>query len=312
MPVRKTVHSLADATGVASAAADPVWTEIENGDGPTVIVTGGIHGDEYEAQVVLRQVADEIDPAHVRGRLVVVPVLNYPAAEVGLRVSPEEGQNMNRVFPGNANGTATERIAHWLVTRLFPGADLLVDVHAGGRDVAVVPMVFGFADARCRVPPEELQAITRGWGYGLIQHMDCVPGTICHAALETGLASVEVEGGGGRMLSREIAIMRTGLLSGLAACGVLAGAVPAFNGIEVDAPEAGQIHAPEDGVVEHLVELGARVVAGERIANLHPLGGAVATPRPIFAPADGILLRQSQHAWLSRGRQIGNIGVIRR
>ncbi|WP_225027394.1 succinylglutamate desuccinylase/aspartoacylase family protein [Xinfangfangia pollutisoli] len=302
--------SLAAPSALPSAEM-PLWTEIGSGDGPTILLTGGVHGDEYEAQVVLRQLAARIDPARLNGRLRIVPIVNHPAACAGLRVATEDGKNMNRVFPGQPDGTLTERIADWLVTRMFPGADLLIDVHAGGRDVAVVPMVFGFSSAGCRIGPEALRPILHGWGYRFVQHMDCVPGTICHAALQDGLASVEVEGGGGALRSDALEVMTGGILNGLVACGVMAGTVPAFDGIEFDVPECAQIHAPARGVVEHVVPLGARVDAGQTIALLHVLNGPAGPPRPIAAPAGGIVLRQSQSAWLGQGRQIGNIGIPR-
>ena len=299
------------APSVLPFAEMPLWTEIGSGDGPTVLLTGGVHGDEYEAQVVLRQLAARIDPARLTGRLRIVPIVNHPAACAGLRVAAEDGQNKNRVFPGQPDGTLTERIADWLVTRMFPGTDLLIDVHAGGRDVAVVPMVFGFSSAGCRIGPEALRPILHGWGYRFVQHMDCVPGTICHAALQDGLASVEVEGGGGALRSDALEVMTGGILNGLVACGVMAGTVPAFDGIEFDVPESAQIYAPARGVVEHVVPLGARVDAGQTIALLHVLDGPAGPPRPIAAPAGGIVLRQSQSAWLAQGRQIGNIGIPR-
>ncbi len=178
------------APAVLSAPEEPLWTEIAHGDGPTILMIGGIHGDEHEAQIVLRQLIRSIDPAKVQGRIRIVPILNHPAALAGGRVAAADGQNMNRVFPGRAEGSVTERIADWLVTRMFPGADLLIDVHAGGRDVAVVPMVFGFSDAGCTVKPAALDRILKGWAYGIVQHMACVPGTVCHSALASGLASV--------------------------------------------------------------------------------------------------------------------------
>lgn len=298
------------APAVLSPDEEPLWTEIGTGDGPTILLTGAVHGDEHEAQIVLRGLAAAIDPARLKGRLRIVPLLNHPAATNGLRVADCDGQNMNRVFPGKPDGTLTERLADWLVTRMFPGADLLIDIHAGGRDVAVVPMVFGFADATSGICPKTLDRILKGWGYGIVQHMALNAGTVCHAALAAGLASVEVEGGGGPLRSAELQIMRQGLLNGLVACGALEGTAPAFRGIEVDAPELGQIYAPRPGVVEHVVALGAKVAAGQTIALLHPLEGDPA-PLPIPAPAAGLVMRQTQHAFLANGRQIGNIGLPR-
>lgn len=308
------IEDLADATGVPGPAdaPPPVLAAVDAGDGPSVVVCGGIHGDEHEAQIVLTDLVRTLDPAAVRGRLVVIPVLNYPAAMLGVRVNPDDGQNMNRVFPGAADGTPTERIAHFLTHRILPGADLLIDVHAGGQAVAVVPMVFGFSGDGCRTRPDRLREIMRRWGYGRIQTMGLNTGTVCDAALGLGVASVEVEGGGGGAVRRaELDLMRAGIVAGLVASGVLAGSPAAAGGIEFDAPEAGQIHAPVAGAVEHRVPLGAAVEAGEIIALLHRIGGPPGEPVAVAAPVRGIVLRQSQSAFLRRGAQVGNIGVLR-
>src|SRR4051812_43454401 len=68
---------------------------IKNGKGPTAVLTGGNHGDEYEGQVTLMNLARRIRPEQVRGRLIIIPMLNRPAAENGTRLSPLDGRNMN-------------------------------------------------------------------------------------------------------------------------------------------------------------------------------------------------------------------------
>ena len=72
---------------------------IANGEGPTVLFTAGNHGNEYEGQVALREFVRQIDPADVRGRIIVLPSLNMPAVRADARVSPLDGANLNRVFP---------------------------------------------------------------------------------------------------------------------------------------------------------------------------------------------------------------------
>ena len=92
-------------------------TVIRNGAGPTALLTGGSHGDEYEGPVALVELARTLDPAQVSGAVVIVPFLNYPAFRAGRRLSPVDGANMNRIFPGKADGTLTQKIAdYWAIS----------------------------------------------------------------------------------------------------------------------------------------------------------------------------------------------------
>jgi predicted deacylase len=86
-------------------------TTIKNGDGPTLLVMAGNHGDEYEGQIAISQLARELEAADIRGRLILLPMVNAPAAQAGLRTSPIDDGNLNRLFPGNASGGPTEMIA---------------------------------------------------------------------------------------------------------------------------------------------------------------------------------------------------------
>ena len=77
---------------------------IKNGSGPTLILTGGNHGDEYEGPVTISELARDLDPARVSGRLILIPTLNNSATQAGQRVSPLDGLNLNRTFPGDPYG----------------------------------------------------------------------------------------------------------------------------------------------------------------------------------------------------------------
>ena len=81
---------------------------IRNGEGPTLLFSGGNHGDEYEGPVALMKLMRELDAAEIQGRIIVIPGLNYPAFLAGKRLSPIDGKNMNRLFPGKYDGTITE------------------------------------------------------------------------------------------------------------------------------------------------------------------------------------------------------------
>ena len=77
---------------------------VRNGNGPTVLFTGGNHGDEYEGPIALRKLANELKPEQIQGQVIIVPYLNYPAVLAGTRLSPVDGLNMNRSFPGSPDG----------------------------------------------------------------------------------------------------------------------------------------------------------------------------------------------------------------
>jgi N-alpha-acetyl-L-2,4-diaminobutyrate deacetylase len=96
-------------------------TVVRSGAGPTALLTGGNHGDEYEGPVALFDLTNKLRPEEVTGRVIIVPAMNYPAFLAARRTSPIDGGNMNRVFPGRPDGGVTEKIAdyfqrarHWI------------------------------------------------------------------------------------------------------------------------------------------------------------------------------------------------------
>ena len=109
---------------------------IRNGTGPTAFLMAGNHGDEYEGQIALCKLIRAIDPARVQGRVIVMPAANLPAAMAGARVSPIDGGNLNRSFPGDPERGVTQEIAHYIDSAIFPMADLFADLHSGGSSLA--------------------------------------------------------------------------------------------------------------------------------------------------------------------------------
>jgi len=293
---------------------DDVVCTISNGEGPKVILCGGIHGDEYEPQLVLRQLISQIGVADVRGQLIIIPTINPPASQRGRRVSPVDGQNMNRTFPGKNDGTGTERLSAFLHDEVFPHADLLIDVHAGGEDYRVVPMVFGFTSDQCRIDETRLEEILDAWGYPFIEYVEGIASTSAGASPLVGVTSVEIEGGGGgAVTAEELNIMRDGILRGLAAYGVLAHGPDAktLSAVRVDVTAWNQHTAPQDGIIEHRVALGDTVAAGDVLALLHPAHGAEPAPVEIRATVDGVILRQRAKSYVRQGELICNTGTRR-
>ncbi len=112
---------------------------IRNGDGPTLVLTGGNHGDEYEGPIALMKLARSLDAQEINGQVIVIPALNYPAVLAGQRVSPIDGVNMNRAFPGSRDASVSSLIAHFVHPTILPLADAVLDIHSGGKTMMFSP-----------------------------------------------------------------------------------------------------------------------------------------------------------------------------
>jgi len=112
-------------------------------DGKAIVVTGGVHGDEYEGPMTILKLFQSLQPDEMCGTFIGIPVVNQPAFNAGTRTSPLDGQNLARVFPGRAEGTVSEKIAHALLEYVFPRGDLLLDLHSGGVKYEC-PLTCGF------------------------------------------------------------------------------------------------------------------------------------------------------------------------
>ena len=112
---------------------------VKNGEGPTALLTGGNHGDEYQGPIALFDLARTIDPQQIRGRVILVPAMNYPAFQAGKRTSPIDSGNMNRYFPGNPEGSITEKITDYFQRTLLPLAEWVLDLHSGGKTLDFLP-----------------------------------------------------------------------------------------------------------------------------------------------------------------------------
>src|SRR5262245_47395787 len=105
---------------------------LHSGAGPTIVLTAGVHGDEYEGQVALSELARALGIDEIQGRVIIVPMVNGPACHAGERRTPIDGLNLNRAFPGKVDGSFTAQLAHFTEIELYARADYAADFHGGG------------------------------------------------------------------------------------------------------------------------------------------------------------------------------------
>ena len=114
---------------------------VKNGAGPTILFVGANHGDEFEGPVALSKLARELTPEVLTGQVIIVPILSLPAYQAGKRLSPVDGLNLNRTFPGRREGSVTQILAHYVSEVLVPLADVVVDLHSGGNTMGFMPSI---------------------------------------------------------------------------------------------------------------------------------------------------------------------------
>jgi N-alpha-acetyl-L-2,4-diaminobutyrate deacetylase len=270
----------------------PIAT-IANGDGPTVLVSGGNHGDEYEGQVAAMRLVQELDPADVTGRIVVVPVISTAASKANTRMWPSQA-NFNRSFPGRPDGPPNEQLADYFTRVLFPMSDVVIDMHSGGRTAWFIPcshMHVVDDPAQRRAMLEGMQAWNSDWHFLYVDVNG--HGLLPVEAENQGKVVITTElGGGGRVPAPVHELAWSGLTNVLRHVGVLAGEVvrretPATI-LDGRDPANYEI-AEEDGIFEGLLEPGAAVSAGDPVGRLWFPDRIDRAPTVLRAPLDGVL-----------------------
>jgi predicted deacylase len=284
----------------------------EAAPGRGVVAIGSTHGDEYEGPAAIKHLVHEIRAEDVVGRLVLIPVLNVVAFRAGRRDTPDDGVNLNRAFPGRADGTITYRIADVVTRFVFPHAHVVLDLHAGGEIARFAPLVsmHRIADARQR---REMEETARGFGtrFTLI-YQNATPGLLTSAAENLGKITLGGEFGWGRALQAEgVSMARQGVLAAAVRHGQLRGPapqnrhVPPSEQILVDgsAPES-SVLAPHDGHFEPLLAQGQPVAREQRIGLIHDFERIDDPPVPVVAPHDGVLLSMAWNARVAGGQSV--------
>ncbi len=260
--------------------------------GPTALLTGANHGDEYEGPIALFDLARSLDPSALTGRVIIIPALNLPAFRAGTRTSPIDRGNLNRSFPGSPSGSVTEKIADYVTRHLLPMADIVLDFHSGGRTLDFLPF------AASHVLPDKAQeararAAVAAFGAPYAMQMleiDAV-GMLDTTAEAMGKTFVTTElGGGGTATAASVAIAKRGVRSLLAHAGILAGDVQPAPTRWLDMPSADCFtFAGDDGLLEPLVDLGGPVSAGQPVARIHRTDRTGTAPVELTVRLDGLL-----------------------
>jgi uncharacterized protein len=279
---------------------------IRNGDGPSVLMQAGTHGDEWEGQIGLGNLIRALERKDVKGRLVILPSANFPAAMAGQRTSPIDEGNLNRLYPGDAEGTITQQIAYWIEHALLPGFDYSFDFHSGGSSLTYIPSALA---PRHEDPARMQKVVGMLKAFGApVSYIAAAPQgggrTFTSASARQGVISMGTElGGGGLVTPASLKVAEDGMRRLLAHIGLLQGPVPAASPTRLT--EIGgddyYVYASDGGLFEPLVDLGAEVKAGHPAARIHFHHTPWREPDLLTFKRDGLVLCKRVPARCERG-----------
>ncbi len=258
--------------------------------GPLLTVIAGVHGCEYASMAGVRRWCQDLAHADLRGRVRVVPVLNLPAFRSRTPfVVPEDGKNLNRCFPGAADGTLAERLAYDAFHQLISGSDAYVDAHCGDMVEALQPFALyesGPAESRARK-----LATAYGLPYVIRQERgpeQAVAGTSSGAAAEAGIPAITAEAGGCGLVEEHAVAMHVAGLNGVLQ---VLGMTDGQPGGDLQPTYLGRflwLRCKRAGWWEPAVTAGQRLTAGQLIGTVGSLDGAE-VQETITAPVDSVV-----------------------
>jgi len=264
--------------------------------GPSVLVTAGVHGDEYEGPAAVAATARELSPQTVRGTVRLIPIANPLAFQGGTRTSPVDGLNLARVFPGREDGQPTERLAHFLFREFAVKADYLIDLHSGGVEYEFLPVAGFYGLAR----PDNLSfQAARAMGLPALWQLPETTGVLSREATRAGKVAIGAEYLGAGRLSEDGALAYA---RGLRRCFELWRVLDSSATELLPEPKVfadDWLLAEATGVFRTSRKLGETVLAGDELAIIASSRGEVLAR--ITAPHGGVVLGLRSKAYVAQG-----------
>jgi hypothetical protein len=272
-------------------------------DGETLYLQAASDGDELNGVGVVQRVVPRLDPADLAGTVLVVGIVNYHAFQVAEHRNPVDDTKMNRAYPGDANGTSSERIAA-ATFEAATRADLILDLHQGSTS-RMIDEVRVRCGPRHRLHRECLE-LAKTFGCGYVLDQKGPDGQLARAAPDEGIPTVDPELGG-CVGWDESSIQRgvEGVFNVLRGYGFLDGTVDRQR--QTRATGFDQYGSPAGGLVRFQQELGDEVRAGDTLFEVTDTFGSLKAR--ITADSDGIFWRSRRLPQVATGEYVCSVGV---
>jgi uncharacterized protein len=290
--------------GTGQPDLEPIEVYLVRGteDGPCCALISGVHGDEYDGIRATAEWAREIDPSRLRGTVVVIPVANPLAFRAAVRKTPEDGKDLNRVFPGNSGGTVTDRLADLITDGILADADLVLSLH-GSSAVGVLMPWIEFLGVPGEVGRKTFDAAMASNFPDLIA-LPHLRGVLQTALAERDIPTIEGEVGGRGSTTREnVDYYKQRIADVLMHLGILPGTS------KISAPKRvwwlDSIAVENSGIFIPTTELNADVVKGQSVGFI--LNGRGDKVGEVASPANGRIGGLREHAGITCGDRVATL-----
>jgi len=273
----------------------PINIMVGRKTGPLLLMVAGVHGNEHEGILAQLELWEELFPEEISGTIIMVPVSNPPAFRARQRQNPEDMIDMNRIFPGKADGTITERLAFRLYHDITCKADMVLSMHSWTNGSLVVPYV---EYPRESPASEASEAMARAFGLEYIEAFDWPPGLLVNECTQAGIPAIEAEIGGlSASIPERRELYKRGARNLMRHIHILPGQPDPAN--EVLQVTHSILFAETGGILRQYKDLRAPVRRGETIATICDLNGTELAA--CEAPRDGFIAAQLLAASVNPG-----------
>lgn len=268
--------------------------------GPTLCLTGAVHGDELNGIEIIRRTMYDLDPEKLSGRVVGIPIVNLPGFQQGSRYLPDR-RDLNRHFPGSPDGSLADRIAYSLFENIIRRCTMLVDIHTGSLKRTNLPQL------RADMNNPDVATLTQGFDRMAVVHSSGSPGMLRSAAVAAGITTVTMEAGESHRIQEHQIKAGVNSLTSLMERQDMISRIFVWGDPEPVYYDSDWIRAQHGGILFSEVELGARVSEGEILGYVSdPITNA---QYPIRSNSDGRIIGMAVDQVVMAGFAAYHIGT---
>jgi uncharacterized protein len=300
--------------GVDTGTQIPVVVVRGASPGPAIALVSGSHGTEYASIIAIETLIGSLDPSQISGTVILVPLVNTASFEQKVvHLNPVDSKNMNRFYPGKADGTQTERAAFLIAKEVVDQSDYLIDYHGGDFDESLRPYTYWVVSGNKKEDAISKQ-MALAFGFDHIIISDDRPKDINatkyldNTAAMRGKPTITVEAGyAGVVETDDVAALVQGTRSVLRLLKILSGE-PRLIDHPVWIKSLGDVTSSETGIFYPLVKRDTYVEAGRKLGDVTDYYGKVLFEAR--APVSGIILHICAVPSMKKGDSLATIGVI--
>ncbi|MCR4944711.1 MAG: succinylglutamate desuccinylase/aspartoacylase family protein [Clostridium sp.] len=277
--------------------------------GKTIVITSGVHGCEYEGIKAAMELSEEINPREVSGKIIIFHPINISAFESrSAGIVPEDKKNLLRVFPGNKNGTVSEKIAYVLSNEFLKEADYYLDIHGGDVYEDLIPHIYYPGKAKESIIKESIE-LAKAFDVKYYIKSNTTNGTYTSAAINYDVPSILIERGClGVCGEEDVKAYKKDILNALIELNILSGEKTIKDFSPQEITDARYIDSKNSGCWIRYVKAGDNIKKGQKLGEIKDYFGQLIDT--CYAEFDGVVLYNTAAFYVDKGSSLVAYGKI--